>query len=175
MGNGEQTDIGILYRTYRTPLYAYLLGISRDPDIAEDITQETFIRIQKSFHTFDPSRGGFLNWAKVIGKNLYIRYKNAGSEKIPRDSSSMDKLADEREEVVESLEKKQAVEVINSAIECLPEPERSIIKYKNRNSLTLDEIADRLQISRRTVSRRYLKALELMKVELLKRGLSLEL
>ncbi len=174
MTEGMDIEISVLYEKYRDSLYGYLLKLSRNPDLAEDLIQETFLRVQKSIHTYDPSKGGFFVWAKTIARNIYIRQMSTGSERFTSESDNLEIVADGREGVSDSIEKNVTSDIIKSSIKCLPEPERSIVDYKYRLNMTLDEIAEKLSISRRTVSRRYLKAVELLKTEFSRRGLESE-
>ena len=62
----NQDDLESLYKNYNTSIRRYLTLICRDEDIAEDITQDTFVRIQKSLKTYDPAKSSFSTWARTI-------------------------------------------------------------------------------------------------------------
>ncbi len=171
MENGTNIEIGLLYSEYRDLINSYILRLSRDRDTADDLTQETFVRIQKSFHTFDPARGSFFAWARTIARNIYIRHKSGRAYRESPVAEGMDRMADIRPGAPAQVEQSTITSLVATAVESLPEPERSIIKHKYVESLTLDEIAAKVGISRRTVSRRYLKAMELLKNSMEARGL----
>ena len=159
-------DIDYFYKKYKDAVFLQLLRYSRDREVAEDLMQETFIRIQQSFHTYDPGKGSFLTWARAVSKNVFIRYHQKKGELTLFDSETVSQEPDNRKSTEDLIEQKISIEVINDAMECLTEPERSIVYYKYKLGLTLDEIAKKLNLSRRTISRRYLKALELLQIKL---------
>jgi len=158
----SNTDISSLYGQYQEKVLKYLKNICRDADTAEDVCQETFIRVQKSFHTFNPSKGSFISWIKTIAKNICIRSLSKNTRYEPN-SEKMEREADKRTGTEDIVQNKSLKKIIKKAIECLPEPERSIVYDKYIHNLTLDEIAERAGISRRTVSRKYLSALDMLK------------
>ena len=169
---GAPMDLDALYVKFGSALRRHLFFLCRNREIAEDLLQETFLRIQKSWDTFDPARGGFLAWARTIARNIHLRNLGKSSQTGSLDSNLLELEADPRADVQEDIEKKTVSEMVNVAIGCLPEPERSIIECKYRDNLTLDQMAERLNISRRTVSRRYLKALEILRRKLEEVGLT---
>ncbi|MDH5656705.1 MAG: sigma-70 family RNA polymerase sigma factor [Spirochaetia bacterium] len=153
------------YSGYYSRVFSYLKSICRDSDTAEDVAQETFIRVQKSLKTFNPEKGSFSTWIRTIAKNLCIRNLKKNS-RYDADSEKISLEADQRIGAEDNFIKNSLTISIKKAIECLSEPERSIVYYKYRDNLTLDEIAERAGISRRTVSRKYLSALQQLKEEL---------
>ncbi len=160
-------DLSDLYTRYSRAIRGYLKGLCRDSHLAEDLMQETFLRVQRSLATFDPSKGSFLAWARTIARNLCIRTLQSRSSTLTQtDSEHLEERADSREDPAERYNEKILETSLKNAISCLPEPERSIVLYRYRDNLTLQEMADRLNLSRRTVSRRYNSALELLKREL---------
>ena len=162
----KQNELEILYKQYSLSLKKFLSVICRNNETADDITQETFVRIHKSLETFDPAKGNFLTWARTIAKNLCIRHLNKKSSQYDYDTDKINREADQRTGHDEIFEQNSIQKIIKKAIHCLPEPERSIIYYKYKENLTLDQLAEKTGISRRTVSRKYIKAMELMKKDL---------
>lgn len=159
----HQKELEVLYHQYHTSINRYLTVLCRDPETADDISQETFVRIHKSLDTFDPAKGNFLTWARTIAKNLCIRHMGKKSNHAESDYDKISREADSRPGHEELFEQNSVKKIIKNAIECLPEPERSIVNYKYKENLTLDQLAEKLGISRRTVSRKYLKAIKLLK------------
>ncbi len=61
-------DFEEIYRTYYTPLYRYLLSLTKNSDSAEELTQETFFKALKNIEKYDPEQKT-LTWLCAIGKN----------------------------------------------------------------------------------------------------------
>lgn len=68
---GDRRAAGDLVRSFQGPLYAYLIRLSGRPDVAEDIVQETFIRVLTNLGRFDPTYR-FSTWLFTIARNLYL-------------------------------------------------------------------------------------------------------
>lgn len=68
---GDRTAAGALVRAHQKSLYAYLLRLSGRPEMAEDVTQEAFVRAFANLHRFD-ERFRFSTWIFTIAKRLYV-------------------------------------------------------------------------------------------------------
>jgi len=62
----------IFVRRYQRRLFGLALGILGDPGLAEDVTQEAFIRILRHASVFDARRGSVTSWTLTITRNLAI-------------------------------------------------------------------------------------------------------
>lgn len=60
-----------LYKLYYIKVYSYILNISKDPNVAEEITQNTFFKSMKSIHKFK-GESDVSTWLCAIAKNLYF-------------------------------------------------------------------------------------------------------
>ncbi len=64
----------ILYDNYSTALYNALIKIVRRSEVAEDLLQDTFVKIWKNIDQFDSDRGTLFTWMLNIARNLAIDY-----------------------------------------------------------------------------------------------------
>ena len=62
-----------LFHQFQGEVYRWIVRITRDPVVAEDLTIETFWRIHRARYRFDPSRS-FEAWARTIATNLAVGY-----------------------------------------------------------------------------------------------------
>jgi RNA polymerase sigma-70 factor (ECF subfamily) len=60
-----------LYETYRSDVYRYLLGMTRDPDLAEDLVSDTFCAALLSVDSFR-EEGSVKNWLLTIARNKWL-------------------------------------------------------------------------------------------------------
>lgn len=60
-----------LVRAYQAPVWRFLRHLLRDPALAEDVTQETFIRVYRRLHTFG-FRSKFSTWVFQVARNAGI-------------------------------------------------------------------------------------------------------
>lgn len=82
---GDKSAADRLIRTHQASLYAYLLRLSGRPEMAEDITQDAFVRVLTHLDRFDP-RYRFSTWLFTIAKRLYV---NANQKLQPRYDSDV--------------------------------------------------------------------------------------
>lgn len=82
---GDKGAADKLIRAHQASLYAYLLRLSGRPEMAEDITQDAFVRVLTHLDRFDP-RYRFSTWLFTIAKRLYV---NANQKLQPRYDSDV--------------------------------------------------------------------------------------
>lgn len=68
----EPKALEILYDNYSSAMYGVILRITQNEAIAEDVLQETFIKIWKNFHQYDSTKGRLFTWMVNICRNLSI-------------------------------------------------------------------------------------------------------
>jgi len=74
--NGELAAFDNLYRQLQPSLRRYLLALTRDVELAEDLVQETFLQIHRSRHTYDPLRPAGA-WAFGIARYVFLMDRRA--------------------------------------------------------------------------------------------------
>jgi RNA polymerase sigma-70 factor (ECF subfamily) len=68
---GDRAAAEAIIRAHQRSLYSYLLRLSGSPEMAEDVTQEAFVRVLTHLERFDP-RYRFSTWLFTIAKRLYV-------------------------------------------------------------------------------------------------------
>jgi len=77
--SGDRAAAEQLIRAHQAGLYAYMLRMSRRPEVAEDVVQEAFVRALTHIDRYDP-RFRFSTWLFTIAKRLYV---NARQRLVP--------------------------------------------------------------------------------------------
>lgn len=70
--NKEKDALYLLYDKYSAALFGIILRICRNRALAEDLLQETFIKIWENIEGYDSSKGRFYTWAYRIAKNTTL-------------------------------------------------------------------------------------------------------
>lgn len=70
--NKEKIGAEALYDMYSSSLYGIIYRIVQHDEIAEDLLQETFVKIWNSFALFDPAKGRLFTWMANVARNLSI-------------------------------------------------------------------------------------------------------
>src|SRR6188508_917345 len=126
-------------------------------DEAEDLTQDIFVKIFKSLHTFD-RRANFQTWLISISRNLCIdHYRSVRKERetIDRDvdANELSPLSHDPGPVA-ALEQQDRVVLLKQAMGALPHTLRTAVLMRDIQELSYQEIADKLRLPEGTVKSR---------------------
>lgn len=143
-------------------IYRYCYFKLHDMQLAQDITQETFLRFYRQDMTLD--NGKELPYLYTIAKNLCVdefrRKPFVSIEDIEEET-----YFDKSEEWINNL-------AVKSAMEKLPQEEQELLFMRYVNEISVGSICRTIGVSRFSVYRRLSKALKKLKEELKKEGFS---
>ena len=144
---GEKLTLDSVYRQYRQPIERYLTQLSGSPDLAEDLTQETFARVCASFMSF---RGecSLATWLYRIARNTYLNSaRRPDARRI--DTDELLAIPDEQAygDPVLSYASAEQRSVIEIVLAQLPERQRSLLLLRDSEDLAYAEIAEVLNLS----------------------------
>ena len=129
-------DFNEIYSLYFKDVYKYVLSISRDEMIAEEITQETFFKALKNIDKFDGKCRLYV-WLCQIAKNTFFTYKK--KERYHEDlTEAEDILADSTFE--QSLLSKESVYKIHKELHRLGEPYKEVFMLRVFGDLSFSQI-----------------------------------
>ena len=126
-------------------------------DLAEDLTQDVFLKLFKSLDTFD-RRANFQTWLISVSRNLCIdHYRSVRKERETMnrdvDPSDLTPVATTRSPLVE-LEQRDRVQLLRAALDTLAPTLRTAVMLRDIHELSYQEIADRLRLPEGTVKSR---------------------
>ncbi len=126
-------------------------------DLAEDLTQDVFLKLFKSLDTFD-RRANFQTWLISVSRNLCIdHYRSVRKERETMnrdvDPADLTPVATTRSPHVE-LEQRDRVELLRAALDTLAPTLRTAVMLRDIQELSYQEIADRLRLPEGTVKSR---------------------
>jgi len=150
---GDQSAIEVLINRHRNKVYTYILLTIKNQQLAEDLFQETFIKVIQSLRNGKyRDDGRFLSWVIRISHNLIIDHfrKEKQMNSISNDETEIDlfnskKLADQNIEeiIVENQIRSELRELINA----LPDDQREVVLLRHYGELSFKEIADQTDVS----------------------------
>jgi RNA polymerase sigma-70 factor (ECF subfamily) len=145
---GEDRAFAQLYDLLAPRLHRYLLRASRDPTRADDLLQQTMLRIHRARGRFI-SGAEVLPWAFAIARRLFIdsvrRHKGerrtVSLETGGREASPVEIVADERpaDELIDSQRLRSA---IDAQLERLPDSHRAAFELIQKDGLSIREAAE---------------------------------
>jgi RNA polymerase sigma factor (sigma-70 family) len=151
--SGNESSLEILINRYRKKVYTYILYNAKDVHLAEDIFQDTFIKVIRSLKLGKyKDNGKFLSWVLRIAHNLIIDHyrKEKQLNTISNDNYETDlfntpKLSDKTYE--ENLINEQITKDVRNLIKELPFDQKEVIILRHYCDLSFKEIADHTNVS----------------------------
>ena len=160
--------LAALYDLYGRRLYALGVHLLRDRGLAEDLVQETFVRLWRSAHRYDPRRSSVRTFVYTLARRAAVdlwrkssRHPAATAD-APEPEDGVGGAA--FDEVVLRLDVGDALGALSSA-------HREVLELQYHGDLTQTQVAERLDIPLGTVKTRTLHALRALSAELKERGL----
>lgn len=150
-----------LFAMFAPKIKAFVMGQGLNAAEAEDLAQETMLKVWRKAQMFDPSRAGAATWIYTIARNLRIdlarRAKRAHD--LPEDlwEPESEKPADQT--VIEA----QSAEAVTRVLSHLPEAQLQILRLSYYENLSHSEIARNLALPLGTVKSRLRLALAMLK------------
>jgi RNA polymerase sigma-70 factor (ECF subfamily) len=134
-----------LYDRYGRLVYALIVRVVRDGGIAEDLVQETFLRVWNRVQGFDAGKGGLGPWLLAVARNRAIDYLRSAAGRMRNVSESQDTehpalFADMEKELFNS----DRVRRVKSALEKLAPNQRTVIELAYFEGLSQAEMAERM-------------------------------
>ncbi len=166
---GDRDAIAELIKSYQRPLEAFLFRLCGKSELAEDLAQESFVRVIKSLDRFD-ERFRFSTWLFTIGKRLLVNYHQ--KMRPIHDSDMVLYRADDKATpyaAVEGVERSERItNMITIALDALVSPQREIVLLFHQQGWPVERISTELKMPEGTVKshlfrarRRMLAAIEL--------------
>lgn len=131
-------DVGEIYERYFKDVYYFILAMSKDPHLAEEITQEAFFRALKESKNFHGDAVSVRSWLCRIAKNLYL---NRIRRKPPLPSDQIPEQADGSDPETDCIQREGAISIYK-LLHCLEEPYKEVFTLRVLGDLSFREIAD---------------------------------
>ncbi|MBR6831767.1 MAG: sigma-70 family RNA polymerase sigma factor [Tidjanibacter sp.] len=146
--SGDKSAISQLIEKHRKRILDYIIMMVKDRDVADDIFQETFIKVVR---VIDEGRyvdnGKFVSWVMRIAHNQVIDYfrQTKQANNVSESDAGYD-LLNSRNFAETNVEDKMVEEQIaadlRKLIDCLPDEQRDVVKMRYFSNMSFKEIAD---------------------------------
>ena len=132
-------DFEEIYRTYFNDVFVYIRKLSRDENIAEEITSQTFFKALSSINKFK-GECDVRVWLCQIAKNCYFTYlkKNSKTENI--DNLEVLNIQDFICDINEIISNQEQSKLIQNALHTIPEPYKEVFMWRVFAELNFKEI-----------------------------------
>jgi RNA polymerase sigma factor (sigma-70 family) len=154
---GNKQAYGHLIHKYKDKVYAIVLRMVQQPQDAQDITQECFIKAYRYLHSYDSSRR-FSSWLYRIAINHCLDVKSNKQKKEGQNVNIEDVHLPDPVTPEHVYLKRESASELRHLIDKLPEMYRMILLLRYIHDLTYQEISDLLDIPLHTVQVRLHRA-----------------
>src|SRR5213079_3607158 len=166
---GDERAFAKILRAYETPIFNYVYRIVGDRALAEDLTQEVFVRVFQALPRFS-LRCKFTTWLFQVTKNRVLDELRA-RERRPLTPVNLDD-APQLEVLDQPAERGEAIDALWRAIDGLPVDLKMALLLRDVVGLSYNEIADSLEVTLATVKWRIFKAREDVQLALAREGIT---
>lgn len=151
--DGNKLGIETLIYRHKNKVYTYIVLIVKDQHLAEDIFQDTFIKVIRSLKEGKyKDNGRFLSWVIRIAHNLVIDHfrKEKQINTISNDNYEADifnskKFSDKN--IEELIIREQIIDDVRMLVEELPDDQKQVVLLRHYGGLSFKEIADQTNVS----------------------------
>ncbi len=150
---GDLNSLEILIKRHKGRVFSYILLIVKKQELAEDIFQETFIKVIRSLKKGKYTENGkFVSWVLRISHNLIIDHfrKEKLKGKVSNDSLDIDIFNSQKfsEDTIEDqMITTQILSEVKDLIQELPEDQQQVIIMRHYLDLSFKEIAEQTEVS----------------------------
>lgn len=151
--SGNTNSFSILQDRYQKRVYGFIFSKVNDPGLADDIFQDTFIKVVKSLRLGKyKDEGRFLSWVIRIAHNLIMdHYRKIN--RLPKHESRienfdvLDRLIEQSTSIEDSMIETQIHADLSILIEELPDNQKEVLLMRLFKDMSFKEIADHTDVS----------------------------
>jgi RNA polymerase sigma-70 factor (ECF subfamily) len=157
-----------LYDRYGRLAFSLIYRIVRNTAAAEDLVQETFLRIWNRAQSFDPQRGSLGPWILTVARNRAIDYLRSIDGRMSASSLELDRLENPAlfSDLEDSALSMDRTRRLKNAFEKLSPNQRTVIELAYFEGLSQTEMAERMKQPLGTVKTWVRSALKALREEL---------
>ncbi len=150
---GEKNYMQELIKRHKDRVYTYILLIVKNPHVADDIFQDTFIKVIKSLEKNKyVDKGKFISWVIRIAHNLTIDYfrKSKNQNTYSNDDSEMDILNSPKFSdgtIEDKMIDRQTENDVRFLIDKLPDNQKQVVMMRHYGNMSFKEIAEQTGVS----------------------------
>jgi RNA polymerase sigma-70 factor (ECF subfamily) len=151
--SGNSNSFSILLDRYQKRVYGFIYSKVHDPDLADDIFQDTFIKVVKNLRLGKYNdEGRFLSWVIRIAHNLIMdHYRKI--KRLPKHESKienfdvLDRLVEQNSSIEESMIGTQIHADLSLLIEELPDSQKEVLRMRLFQDMSFKEIGEQTCVS----------------------------
>ena len=154
-----------LYRRYGRRLYRFGMQVLGNQGLAEEMVQESFVRLWRTAGRFDAVRGSVGAYLFVIARSTAadIRKRPSSRPLLSVEEAHVPPLSDNVDQILDGL-------IVREALDTLSPAHAEVLQLAQEEGLTQSQIAERLGVPLGTVKTRMFHGLKALRTALTERG-----
>jgi len=148
----DQAAFRTLMDRHQERVFGYLRGMVKDREVANDLFQETFLRVIRALNKERGSytrQGKFLGWVLRIARNAALdhlrarkKWQDIGPSDDGDETAWWDRLPDDAPSALETVQDMEEVDLLKACIDRLSPDQREVVLLRHESDLTFREIAE---------------------------------
>jgi RNA polymerase sigma-70 factor, ECF subfamily len=167
---GDGRGFSVLYNKYKNRVFGFLIKMTGEREVAEDLLQETFLAAYINALQFDRSRS-FLSWLFGIAHKRTIDYFRHARVEVDHKEEAVDSIGSRIDAPDIQLSNENLRGIINGAVENLDPLQREVFMLRELGGVPFKEIAEIMNCPINTALGRMRLALKNIRKDLQKRGI----
>ena len=170
--DGDEHSFGLLLEKHRNPVIHFVYRMVQDRAVAEELSQEVFLRVYRSRESYEPT-ARFTTWLFRIATHLALNALRDGKnerlqERLDDDTSELPvrQVSDRRPSVEQSMLYQAKMNEIRRAITALPDKQRAAVLMHKYEEMEYSQIAKVLSCSESAVKSLLFRAYETLRARL---------
>lgn len=150
---GDHAAFELLVRRYQRPLFTFLLRLCGDHETAQDLFQETFLKVLRGLPAYE-EQGRFGSWLFGIAHRAATdagRRKRTWLKRLVRSEQAVSAATDPRGSPESNVARTELAGQIETALAALPEKQRQVFLLRQHGAMSFKEIAARMDEPLNTV------------------------
>lgn len=136
--SGDGESFRQLIKLYKNQLFGYLLRFTNSKDVAEELFQETLIKVWKGIKKYNHNKK-FSSWLFTIAHNVAMDFLRKNKSTFTNYEEIISKPSNENLE--ETIIKNETLEIINESINNLSQKQKAVFLLRQHGEMTFKEIA----------------------------------
>lgn len=151
--SGNHSSLEILINRHKQKVFSYILLVVRDKHLADDIFQDTFIKVINTIRTGTyKEEGKFIQWVMRIAHNLIIDHFRKSRrlpllETNPEEGDVFDNLRIVEDSIEDQMILEQIHDDVRKLIDYLPAEQREVLVMRHYGDMSFKEIAEQTDVS----------------------------
>ncbi len=166
LAKGSQSAFAVLYERFQGPIYRFAWHMSGKREVAEEVTQEVFLRLIASPKKYDPAKGSLGGYLFGIARNVVRSHVEQSYLDVPiiDEMLELDELglADDTD-VLAQFDHREMLDRLRKSVLALPEPYRAVVVLCDMEEMSYDEAGAILLSPPGTVASRLHRARAMLK------------